>query len=66
MWSHNVLRTLNSYKVIIFFKSELFYRLVKLSVNLKMEEEFPPWLSSKEPDWYPWGRMFDPWPSSVG
>ena len=29
-------------------------------------QEFLVWLSSNKPDWYPWGRGFDPWPRSVG
>ena len=28
--------------------------------------EFPSWLCNNEPDEYPWGHGFDPWPHSVG
>ena len=28
--------------------------------------EFPSWLSTNEPDSYPWGCSFEPWPCSVG
>ena len=24
------------------------------------------WLSDNEPDWYPWGSGFHPWPCSMG
>ena len=28
--------------------------------------EFPLWLSGNEPDYYPWGCGFNPWPHPVG
>ena len=31
-----------------------------------VSREFRSWLSGNEPDWYPWGHSFDPWPHSVG
>ena len=38
---------------------------VKWITQKEKKEEFPLWLSGKEPDQYPWGCGFDPWPCSV-
>ena len=32
----------------------------------KKKQEFPLWLSGNEPNYYPRGHKFDPWPRSVG
>ena len=38
------------------------------SIPLKTKNwvEFPLWLSNNEPNWYPGGCGFDPWPCSMG
>ena len=35
-------------------------------LRIKHSLEFPSWLSGNEPDQYPWGCGFNPWPSSMG
>ena len=45
----------------LFFKSMNSYTLFQ-----KCLAELPLWLSSNEPNYYPWGCRFDLWPCSVG
>ena len=38
----------------------------QMLIHKRVDEEFALRLSGNEPDWYPWGCGFDPWPPSVG
>ena len=46
----------------------MFFRVLlpKQTAKKNKKRRFPLWLSGNEPNWYPWGCRFDPWPRSVG